>query len=363
MCKNIEQKKIVIFLTAVVLLVNGCATAVDISRLEKTFPSSSAPTDSVFLDVPFVKQKKNLCGPAALSSMLAYWGYKTSQEEIAQCIFKPDLGGVLNFDLEHYAAKQGLWARGGSADFSRLKQRLQDGVPVIVMEKLHPYFLNRRHYVVIVGFNDKEGFILEHTGRAAYIKRSYNGFLRNWQQADSWMLEVMPPDLLNKQELNAEDNIRAGILFEQQGENLKALEFYKQAKIAEPDNPVILFDIANVYVKLDNLKEAESFYKQALEKDKNFAYAYNNLADVYRQRKEFEAALETVDKAIPLAKTQELLFYCLDTKAQIFFDAGDSDQAREFFKKARLTLEIAKSGIDAETQDIFNKNWQEQLGF
>ena len=341
------------FVLAVILLLStGCATVVDTSYFRQKISQSNS--SGIILDIPFVKQKKAYCGPAALSSVLAFWGIKHTQEQIAKDMFQPDVCGVLNVDLEHYAKQHGLWAKGYIADFEALKKRLLNGMPVIVIEKLHPYILNRLHYTVIVGFSDEHGIIVEHTGKIGYVKRSYNGFLRNWQTAGNWMLEIMPAEEVSD-DLTAPENIDLGLIFERKGKFDLALERYTQAQMQDEDNAIILFNIANICAKINQLDKAEGLYLKAIELEPEFADLYNNLADIYRKKHAFETAHEYVDKALSFKNKRR--FYYLDTKAQIFLSEGNRDQAVKYFSMA----ESEKGNIDEKTLIRFYDNWVKNL--
>lgn len=339
-------------LAVIVLLSTGCATVIDTSYLRQKM--SQSDSSGIILDVPFVKQKKAYCGPAALSSVLSFWGVKHTQEQIAKDMFQPDVCGVLNIDLERYAKQHGLWAKGYIADFEVLKKRLLAGMPVIVIEKLHPYILNRLHYTVIVGFSNEHGIIVEHTGKAGFVQRSYNGFLRNWQTAGNWILEIMPAEKVSN-DLTAQDNVDLGLIFERKGKLDLALERYAQAQAQEEDNAIILFNIANIYGKADQLDKAETLYLKAIELEPEFADLYNNVADIYRKKQEFKTAHEYVDKALSFKNKRH--FYYLDTKAQIFLSEGKRDQALKYFSMA----ESEKENIDEKTLIRFYDNWVKNL--
>ncbi|MFA5654186.1 MAG: cysteine peptidase family C39 domain-containing protein, partial [Desulfomonilia bacterium] len=61
--------------------------------------------------VPFVRQESHFCGPAALSSVMAYYGRDIDQGTIAQTVYCEGLKGSLITDLETYARRKGFNTR------------------------------------------------------------------------------------------------------------------------------------------------------------------------------------------------------------------------------------------------------------
>lgn len=325
---NNFRVRYIFFLSLLIFVSAGCSTSA--SYIYKDIKENTG-TGTV-LDVPFVEQKDKYCGPAALSSVFAYWDRSYTQEEIAEDIFQSELCGVLNVDLEQYARGKGFWAKGLKGDFKRLKERLNSGVPVVVLEKLHPFVLNRMHYVVVVGYSDKHRVIIQHTGSKEFVIRSYDGFKRNWYAGGSWMLEVMPFDKIGD-ELNNPDSIELGILLEEHGKLEEALERYLQVLEREPENAVVLFNIGNIYQKLNRFDEAEKAYKEAIAKENEFSDALNNLSWVYLQKQDYAAAHDYVDKALSCKSNKQ--FYYLDTKAQIYLAQGEIEKAIEAYNRAK----------------------------
>ena len=349
-----RKKNKFLFLSLIILLVNGC-----ISAKSSNFPqgfSLSQHFPGQILNVPFIKQKKAYCGPAALCSVLNYWKFFCTQETIAQKIYQPDLRGVLNVSLQRYAQEQGFWAKSYQGSFKRLKEFLKNGHPVIVIEKLHPYILNRRHYVVIVGFREDEKLILEHTGKQAFVRRSYHGFLRNWQCAGKWMLVVCPPEKVNFTLTTLEEYLELGVMLEKKEFFDLALNNYHNALNLQKDNPVILFNIGNIYLKTKLWDKAEQSYLRAIDLKEDFADCSNNLSYVYLNKANYDLAYLYIEKALADSIGQKRFFY-LDTKAQIFFKQGKYKDAIKFFKMA----EHSAKSVSRENMNKFYQIWEENF--
>jgi len=344
-----QKNRILVLVFFLFLCVSGCA---GITPGRGTGYESS----NVFIDVPFVKQEKNYCGPAALSSVFAFWGVSRSQEEIAGHVFEPDLSGSLNISLEQYAKENGFWAKGYRADLAILAERLRAGIPLIVMERLHPFILRRNHFSVVAGFDEKNKLIIEHTGAKAGVRRSVRGFLRNWQAAGMWMLEIMPLEKAGTILLNNEDKVELGVLLEKQGEWESALRRYQSVSEASRHTPLVLFNIGNVYSRLQVWDKAIASYREALNLDDSFADCYNNLACAYLRQNNYAPAHAAVDKALAMESNHR--FYYLDTKAQIFFAEHNDAAALKCVQEAENYL----GGIPPEAVRSFHELWDGKFG-
>ena len=160
----------------------------------------------------FVKQGRNWCGPAALSSVLQFWGEKITQEDIAKEVYLPNIKGTLTFDLESYAYNKGYFSQTLEGDIYDLGRKVKSGIPVVVMHRMFPIF-RIYHYLVVFGYDDTDGLILAYTGKKEPALIPYSLFIRRWKGADNWMLVVSPPEKV-KWKLNAYYSNKLGLLYE-----------------------------------------------------------------------------------------------------------------------------------------------------
>ncbi|SNZ10584.1 Peptidase C39 family protein [Persephonella hydrogeniphila] len=140
------------------------------------------------LDVPFVKQRSEFCGPAALSSVFRYYGVFISQEEIGKKTYIPELKGALITDLENYARSKGFKTKSGQGNIEKIKSYINKDIPVIVLVDLGFWVLSRPHYIVVVGYNEKG--ITAHTGYEKNKFIPYRKFKRIWKKAGNVYLVV-----------------------------------------------------------------------------------------------------------------------------------------------------------------------------
>lgn len=120
----------------------------------------------MILEVPFTPQMQdNDCGPAALVAVLASRGHHSTLEEISAAVINPVLNRTLLPDMENYARERGFSPITGRGDSDFLKQRIDAGVPVILLLDLGRMGASQGHYVVVVG-HALGGFVV-HAGTAA----------------------------------------------------------------------------------------------------------------------------------------------------------------------------------------------------
>lgn len=143
------------------------------------------------LDVPFVKQKDNFCGPASLSSVLNFYGIHVSQEAIGEVVYNPRLKGALITDLENYVKSLGLKAEAKQGKLEDLKAFIDKGIPPIILVDLGRFVASVPHYMVVIGYEGDNFFL--HTGyeKAKSIRAKQLDSI--WSKMGRVMLIVYPP--------------------------------------------------------------------------------------------------------------------------------------------------------------------------
>lgn len=98
------------------------------------------------------------------------------------------------------------------------------------------------------------------------------------------------------------------------------LELYEEAKKdfeyvvkKYPDDATALFYLASCYDKLDDIVNAEKFYKKVLEIRENYIDAYKDLCVIYLRTNRELDAIETAKKASKLAVNDYVFYYMIGT--------------------------------------------------
>ncbi len=97
----------------------------------------------------------------------------------------------------------------------------------------------------------------------------------------------------------------------------------------EPNYPDAYFNIANSYIGLNKLSDAEKNLKKVIELDKNYLAAYYEIGIVYQMSKKYKLAIENFDKSHNNKKESKIL--------ECIFEEGDKekflDQGKIYFNK------------------------------
>jgi ABC-type bacteriocin/lantibiotic exporter with double-glycine peptidase domain len=151
---------------------------------------SSPP--SLLLEVPFIEQKGNFCGPAAVAMVLSFYGLPVSQQEVAEKTFTASLNASLLPDLENYVnGLPGFAAWSASLSLEELKKKIQEGYPTIVLvdEGVGPYQV--LHYMVVVGIDGSQNKIVCHTRKDMNKVFRIGYFLKKWRKMDNLALAIL----------------------------------------------------------------------------------------------------------------------------------------------------------------------------
>ncbi|MCX5656791.1 MAG: PA2778 family cysteine peptidase [Candidatus Omnitrophica bacterium] len=313
--------KVFYFLSALVFLSCGCASKQAYIKKQtyakkQAYINKEPSTGDVFVinKVPFYKQNSNTCGPAALASVLEYWGADFTPENIIRSVYSLELRGTLDFEISYYARQFNFWSKYYQSSFDDLKGKIREGIPLIILEKESPV-LNSYHYIVVFGFDEGERRIIAHTGRKASAWIPYNRFFKTWKRGDFGAIVVCPPEKVDWP-LDPQGYIYLGYLLEKKEFFDKAAQIYLKAINIEPGSEVAYFNLGNVYVKLNKYTEAEEAFQKTIELNPGFADAYNNLACVYlSENKNLEEAQRLTQKALEL--NPEGKEYYIDTLDKI----------------------------------------------
>lgn len=161
-------------------------------------------------------QQYNSPGPANVSMVLKFWGWKGDQSTIADEL-KPNKQdrNVMPYELEAYVDKlEGVDAvlRVGG-DLDTLKAFISSGFPVIVEKGLEGTGLDGwwGHYQVISGFDDESQiFTVQDSFKGPNQKTPYADLLRDWRPFNYTYLIVYPNErrqqVLDLLGMNAYDN-------------------------------------------------------------------------------------------------------------------------------------------------------------
>lgn len=142
--------------------------------------------------VPFIAQKKNYCGPAALAMALNFYGQAADQDEIAREIFSFPLRATLIYDLEKYAREKGFKTRTYKGDLEGLKRHLDLDHPTIILVDQGRGPFQVLHYLLAIGYDESHQVVIAHSADRENEVIPYADLLKSWEKMGFLTLFLSP---------------------------------------------------------------------------------------------------------------------------------------------------------------------------
>lgn len=140
--------------------------------------------------VPFIKQKDKYCGPAAMASVMQFYGNETGQDEIAEAVFTPGLDGALISDMENYAKAQGYQTEAVNGSEESLTALIDEGTPAILLVDRGKWKVSVPHYYVVYGYDPVKEVFMLHTGEKGGQEIPYGKLDGEWKKMNRLMLVI-----------------------------------------------------------------------------------------------------------------------------------------------------------------------------
>ena len=149
-------------------------------------------TKGFFLEVPYVRQAENYCGPAVLAMLLRYWDHPADHRELAGRFQPFPKKGLSGLELKNLAAAEGFQAYSFAGDAPEMLDHLRQGRPLITV--IDPSVLTtNNHYVVLVGWDEsRQEWIVHDPVKGPYQRRPAGEMARQRSRLENWTLLVIP---------------------------------------------------------------------------------------------------------------------------------------------------------------------------
>jgi ABC-type bacteriocin/lantibiotic exporter with double-glycine peptidase domain len=151
---------------------------------------SSINNTKIIKNVPFVKQKDKFCGPAAMASVMNFYGQDVSQDQIAKEVYSPELKGALISDMENFAREMGYNASTVNGDENTLVSLVDEGIPSIILVDLGIWVVSVPHYYVVYGYNRSNETFIINTGFTSNKEINFKDLDKEWEKMNRLMLIV-----------------------------------------------------------------------------------------------------------------------------------------------------------------------------
>ena len=284
-----------VFICAAMLL-GGCASQ-QVSRLSADWPAN-LPEQKELTNTLFFTQAEYECGPAALAMAITAAGTPTTPEALVPQVYLPARKGSLQIEMPVAVRRAGLLAYTLAPELQAVLTEVAAGNPVIVFQNLAWPWYPVWHYAVVIGYDRQAQTLLMHSGTTARMPVSLSAFERTWARGNYWALVALPPDRLPATAEPAR-LATAAVALERVAPKA-ALAAYSSALTRWPTDRSFLLGRGNAAYAIGNLPAAQSAYAAATVAQPDFADAWNNLAQVLLEQKQWAQAQAAIGKAIAL---------------------------------------------------------------
>ncbi len=152
------------------------------------------------LDVPYVHQQKQGCGPASVAMVMQYWEHQGARfsegaatpATVYRALYRPDLHGASSTEMAAYLRANSFAAFEIDGEWKDLNGNLSRGRPVVV--SLRPSEKAPFHYVVVVGVEDSQ-VVVHDPARRADVAIPAEQFQKEWRRSGNWALIAAPEQI------------------------------------------------------------------------------------------------------------------------------------------------------------------------
>lgn len=163
----------------------------------------AAEPDRVWLDVPFVRQAKDGCGPASVAMVIQYWRLQRApkDDETAQAlrggagpfvverrVNSREARGTAGSEMQRYFQQVGFRVFVFKGEWTDLEHHLEEGRPLIVALR-EP---RSNHYVVVSGLDGPEIVLVNDPAQRKLLKVDRASFEHAWKGTGNWTLLAVP---------------------------------------------------------------------------------------------------------------------------------------------------------------------------
>ncbi len=279
--------------------VAGCAQLVPQTiDLRNDWPAD-VPRRVELTKVPFFPQTLYQCGPAALAIAMNSAGGRVVPDDLVDQVYLPARKGSLQVEMLAAPRRQGLMGWQLPANYSALLRELAAGRPVLVLQNLAIWPLDKWHYAVVVGFDYESGDVYLRSGENERLTLPFTVFEVTWRRSGYWAMLVTPPDSIPA--TATETNYMPAMLAFERVASASASRSAWEAFLARwPANALGSIALSNRYYAQNELVKAEGILKTATARHPDSAELLNNLAQVLSDQGRNVEALALIDRAVTL---------------------------------------------------------------
>jgi len=164
-------------------------------------------------------------------------------------------------------------------------------------------------------FNSPDSKVVQMTGSLSPFEEAMI-----YDQEGSRKARKLYEKAIEKNDHAADAWCNLGILEYQEGNKSKAVSSFTRSLKEDPRHFEAHYNLANVYLDIENLELAKLHYEVAAEIDSRHADVFYNLGVVYAMLKEFDHAIESLEKhleLVPASESNDARGFLLSLKASL----------------------------------------------
>lgn len=281
----------------VAFLFAGCATAPQLSALERQWPAHWP--DRVLLGtVPFFAQDDNLCGPASLAMVAQAAGSAVTPEQLTPQVYLPGRQGALQVEMLAAARRQGLVPYVLAPALQALLAEVAAGEPVLVLQNLALPISPMWHYAVVIGYDRERQDVILHSGTTARLVMPLSTFEYTWARSGHWAVRVSSPAQLPATAEAADWATAVAAL--ERVDARAAYTAWSTGLQRWPGDRIGMFGLGNAAYAMGQTGRAAQAYEATTQAHPDFADAWNNLAQVRLELAQLPAARDAAARAVAL---------------------------------------------------------------
>ncbi len=273
-------------LFTIALLLGGCATSHQ--RWAQDLREDQA--NHKVLDVPFIAQEKNMCGPVVLKMATSFSAPQYSLSDLKEMTFREEAQGTFQSDILSAARRMGLTPYRVKTS-QGMWNEIREGRPVIAFQNLGLSWLPAWHFSLVVGYDSPADKVYLHTGTEALQSLGIKRFIATWERGGQWSYVVTEPK-----------DIPSQSSFDEALENAMLLE------------------------KIDHVSEARLVYMAMTERFADRFEPHLGLAQIYYADKKMPEALKESELALSKSPEHPALLFNLSI---LYFENGQTLRAQD----------------------------------
>ena len=290
-------------LLACLLCIHGCTTAHH-SRQTPAVIDKDLPLAVELTQTPFYPQTEHQCGPAALATVLQSHHVDVTPQTLSSQLYIPGRKGSLQIEMAVTARRYGMLPYPLNPEFSDLLTEIAAGNPVVVLQNLGFDWWPQWHYAVVIGYDITNNELILRSGTTKRWQTTFTTFENTWNRADNWALVILPAGRV-AETASIAAYLKSAYAFEQTGLELQALDAYRAATVAWPDDTSSWQALGNMAYKAGNNDEAVAALLKASSLSPDDVAAWNNLAYALHMNGCTEQAFMSLQCAYQLSPDDE----------------------------------------------------------